>query len=985
MPVLTASLGAELNSDHEDVIHLENRFLTLELDAYDGHIITLRNKLRGLDLVSFKDLTNEDRVPWRLGISRLGMSQTLQQVISFSYNLSCEAQVTITELKWEADFSISIEARILLIDDDPNIYFYINTTNNGSEEIVYITYPIIPGIGYLGNNLLDDNLAYPFTTGYLFHEPYNLFNANQGLRSLPYPNGFGGTTMQFMVYYSETEKGGFYLATHDPYETAKYFDFYKSSNNIYLICSFTHKSWDIHPNNHLVLGYPVVLGALFEGNWYEGAERYREWATQQSWCAMGPLWERVEEGLAARWLVENVGFCTFGIVSFLHNVSSWLDGFHNIADIPVFHVLGHDWAADRAWVDPIDRPVSFNKDNIDATRRNGDFFSPFGFDLFTGNETAQISPYVDFPYGCPITQYMHNAYKKWNLWVLNQSDADSRYNDIGASSAPIYCNDVSHGHPEGYGRWMIDAYRELMNETKQALIDSKGRYVPIGTEVIHELFVDVLDFYQMRASAGPQTDMEGQFFLGWELNHNCEKIPLFNYVYHEYGPIGMDGFAKISEKFGDIFYWIAARVALWGDLLELNYEFSSLEMFPGMTGSSGYLKYHYQWMNDPNPLEADPKKLEFLREIANARTGFAKDYLAYGKMTRPPKILTPIPTISLSFNHYNDIDGSQDFRSGQFDVSTLVTQAYIYKGKKLGILFVNLQEEPMNITFEIDPERYGLPIEETYRYSYVARGIWKTLKTDSGQVALQIELPPRRVMLVEVEKNGSVLGAIQGRVNDENDTTISEAHIRLHGSNGYNKTTVTAVNGCFQIDEVPAGIFNMTIEKTGFINQTVYCLVIEPNKTRHINVTMLKTMDVFSVGTTGIVKNVTLENDQLHFTISVFDNSKGVLDTTIRKRIVSEKGGDISKLKIYVDGKLVETMKSEIGDTLELRCIFNWTMSEAMVIISFTGNFPTPKTEHGVDLAPYYIVIGIAILTMMALMLIKRRVKIRINPDNLTS
>jgi len=617
--VSTSSLNMGEPIMDQDVIHLENRFITLELDVKDGSILTIRNNLCNLDLIASEALTT--RVPWILNIKSL--NQPLQHARSFSYEISYESVGAIAYLTWEAEYNITLKARVFLPSDEPNIYFYIDIINNGEKAITEVAYPVIMGIGWLGNTSQDDYLAYPLTTGYLIHDPYRLFSAGQGFRNNVYPNGFGGLSMQFMEYYNEGE-GGFYLATHDPYKTAKYLNFYKSSDNRYLICSFTHKSWDIHPGNDIILGYPVVIGALFEGNWYEGAERYREWATRQEWCSKGPLWKRVQEGTAAKWLIEDVGFCTFGIVSNLQDVSRWLEGFHNIAGISVFHVLGHDWAESWAGVDPPDRSVKFNKANIDAIKRNGDYFAPFGFDLFTKNVSARISPARKFPYGCPVTRYMRKVHKMWNLHVLNQSGADGRYYDIDASNAPIYCDNVDHGHPEGAGRWMIDAYRDLMNETKQSMIELKGEYVPQGTEVIHELFIDILDFYQMRAGAGPQTDMEGQILLRWELNYDCEKIPLFGYVYHEYGPIAMDGFAKISKEFGDIFYWIAARVALWGDLLELNYEFSSLEMFPRMHGSSGYLKYHYEWVEDQDPLEADPQKLEFIREISKARTDFAK-------------------------------------------------------------------------------------------------------------------------------------------------------------------------------------------------------------------------------------------------------------------------------------------------------------------------------------------------------------------------
>jgi hypothetical protein len=60
------------------------------------------------------------------------------------------------------------------------------------------------------------------------------------------------------------------------------------------------------------------------------------------WCKEGRIEDRLKEGKASRWLLEEVGFCTFGISS-SWDVSEWLEAFHHITGKPVFHVLGFDW------------------------------------------------------------------------------------------------------------------------------------------------------------------------------------------------------------------------------------------------------------------------------------------------------------------------------------------------------------------------------------------------------------------------------------------------------------------------------------------------------------------------------------------------------------------------------------------------------------------------------------------------------------------
>ena len=96
--------------------------------------------------------------------------------------------------------------------------------------------------------------------------------------------------------------------------------------------------------------------------------------------------------------------------------------------------------------------------------------------------------------------------------------------------------------------------------------------------MISELLIPQVDFFQARAEASPSSGFEADFWRAWVVEGTVEKIPLFAYVYHEYGPVRMDGWAKLAAEAGDIFYWVASRVALWGGLFELNYEFSGLEM-----------------------------------------------------------------------------------------------------------------------------------------------------------------------------------------------------------------------------------------------------------------------------------------------------------------------------------------------------------------------------------------------------------------------
>ena len=103
----------------------------------------------------------------------------------------------------------------------------------------------------------------------------------------------------------------------------------------------------VYTGNDLAIDYPTLVGSLVRGTWQEAAERYRVWATgngpgHPDWCRGGTLRDRVEAGTASRWLVEDVGFNTFGMPISI-DVSAWYDAMHRITDAPVLHIAGHDW------------------------------------------------------------------------------------------------------------------------------------------------------------------------------------------------------------------------------------------------------------------------------------------------------------------------------------------------------------------------------------------------------------------------------------------------------------------------------------------------------------------------------------------------------------------------------------------------------------------------------------------------------------------
>jgi hypothetical protein len=240
--------------------------------------------------------------------------------------------------------------------------------------------------------------------------------------------------------------------------------------------------------------------------------------------------------------------------------------------------------------------------------------------------------------------------------------------------------------------------------------------------------------------------MEGEEFIVWQKDRQAIKIPMFSYVFHEFGPVLMDGWAQVSHEFGDIFYEIAARVALEGGLLQLNYEFAPPELFEDMEGPTYQLGYTNKLVEIESTRRADPAKLEFIKEIAAARTGYARDYLAYGRMVEPLRVVSELTDVSLDWSHFNSVF-SRRIESGQYTAPSVTQVGWQASSGVRGHLFVNLLDRDQAIEVEVDPVD-----EPSLRYDV---GI--TTSTGSSQAGtvdrgarIGVDLPPRRVVLVEL-------------------------------------------------------------------------------------------------------------------------------------------------------------------------------------------------------------------------------------------
>lgn len=697
----------DLHRMEEWMLQLQNETILISFSETNGALLQLKDLRRNMDYICTKDA-----VPFELDYGT-GFVHSFHK---FSYTASYGSASQSLTFSWELYDGSTLRAYVSLTNKTLSFTSALTGETSGQTPDL-IKYPLLQGIQVLRSKS-PDYLFHSYATGALVQKPYEVFTDNQnGFSKMPYPECYSGCSMQFLSYYC-AEKGGIYLAALDGECNVKWLNFYKENETF----TFSH----IYGYTNQA-SYPVILEFVSGKNgWYEAADKYREWAIRQEWCRKGRLAD-LEESQKPVWLLEKTGVTTFGINA-MHDRSLWLNTYKNWLKTPVFHVTGPDWPKETQdyhnhlcggyedWF-----PTRFHPKNLKAFRDNGDFFAPFEFDFFANLEGADsenlkksqmVNPQQkysldSYPFTilCPTLPYTHDLHRERDLRVQQESGCDALYYDISANNLLHLCVNPEHQeyHTHGGNREVTLGFRSIFQETKDAISIQAGKYVPVGTELMNEVFLAELDFYQARAWSQPCGCLETLYFRDWIKSGSLKIVPAFTYVYHEYGGIRMDGWGKLVEETGDLFYHTVAKTYLWGALYELNYEWSPMEAIQGCVNSP---KEHY-FSFTPRSCVFSAKKAEYLAQYAALRTGPANKFLAYGKMQKPLPF-TENKT-RFSYYHYNaPQDGPEYEDSGQIEEDTILHSIWEYTDShtsSVGLFFANTSEQDFSLLLEL-PQQY---------------------------------------------------------------------------------------------------------------------------------------------------------------------------------------------------------------------------------------------------------------------------------------
>lgn len=703
-----------------DQVILEDDRLRIVIDGITGGFREVSHRPAGISLLAQPEVAV--RNPFLIVFEDGTTLQTWQSCLVRS-----DPAVHVAAITWTLDNGLALRVQLELRAGDGELRYTLALDNEANLPVAAVAYPYLAGVGRLGSEPERDELVHPYATGFVVRNPLDhlpvvaVETAGQEPVVLGlYPEGFSGSTMQFMAY-NAVGRGGFYVATEDSMGREKWLNFYRHPEGD-LRLSVWHGPNDYAGERTVQPDYVTVLAALDGGTWYDAAERYKAWAVDRSWVAQGPLWSRQDR---SRRLLEEVGLCTFGINP-RWNRAAWLTAIDEIAGTPVLHILGPNWPRVESnymnnhpggladWF-----PASFNSENLSVIQDNHDYLVPFEFDLLfgrgegcseteAGTAALQLIPRptlsrdaYDFPFLCPVAPFTRDLHEARDRTLAAEYGVDGVYYDISVNNVRHICLSTQHGHQPGDTVAMTTAYRTLLADTARAMRDATRGVVPQGTEMINEQMLPVVAFYQARAEASPASAFEAGPFRELIKAGTAEKIPLFSYVYHEFGPVRLDGWAKLSREQGEFVYFVLGRVFLQGGLIELNYEFSSLE---DLSGSSDAAVEHY-FAFDRRQYEIDPVLAAYVSALSVARVGRANRYLAYGAMRRPaPCTIRGEATVELDYFLYNCAQNIPEYEDrGVMTVPTVLQTAWQYRDQSAAWLLLNVGRRETTIELTLDP------------------------------------------------------------------------------------------------------------------------------------------------------------------------------------------------------------------------------------------------------------------------------------------
>ena len=482
------------------------------------------------------------------------------------------------------------------------------------------------------------------------------------------------------------------------------------------------------PGQDYASTYPVAL-AGYQGDWWDAARMYREWALQQKWCRRGPIETRDD---AADW-VKTADVWVRGDAS---RTSAEFEGqFVSDFQDAVGGTIGvqlYSWyrpeEGEKGFADTLGWPmVAGFAEMIGRLRARDVHYTPYVNSLQTNLVDPFCPPGVERAFaldaqGEPLLwtsegrlRIMCAAAEVWkNMLVqacerlVRDGNCSGVYLDQLGGHCGRPCYSPDHGHPVGGGHYATDGLRDIC----QAVRDAMQQYYPesaLSGEVQHEMLLDVTDHRLQHYNWWP----------GW--------VPLWSAVYNDYTvTYGRTlGFTQSADREGNV----PPPIDFYGPT--------------GNTFISGLAFARFWPTGNPQNLITSPGNEErraYFMTCLDLRRGGRK-WFTYGYLQRPVKVLSEMPMVPI-----------KDPKGRDSEIQAVLHSSWLAKDGSLAFVFTNVSEEPVELSWLADLSHYEIAPAEVYRVQRVLPDGTRRRAAELETVKWEMTetLAPHAVVLYEV-------------------------------------------------------------------------------------------------------------------------------------------------------------------------------------------------------------------------------------------
>jgi hypothetical protein len=647
------------------MVSLFNRHLTLGFDDHQGALSEARNH-NGINLLSdssgplfrgrWRDKEGEAR--------EFDTTMASQVVVSREDNTLGEQALSMRFVGLPGNVT-EVVVRIRLPEESPLSYWSISAESHGSGYLEWLQFPVVMVPNDLPAQGGEGRIFWPALEGVVIEDAGARDRSHLAYQPVEYPNsgwcGYypGCAPMQFLAYYRATG-GGLYLATLDPAHSTKEIEYRACGDAIELIM----KTFPGAPGAGVFhLPFETALG-VFEGDWQNAAEIYRDWALANlphlpprlvenpeipAWITKSPV--------VVTYPVTGVGHHSgptqpnsyFPFTEALHHLEKLADDF----DSHLLALLMH-WEGTAPWAPPYVWPPLGGARGLEkfaeALHKSGHHLGLYCSGLAWTN-TADTGPgnYArteQFEKNNLVAEMCRGPQGEYECLICNGEGIRLGYDmcatsdfackvtldeagkiaasgvdyiqllDQNLGGAAYQCHDPAHGHPPAPGPWQPQAMRALLERVRDSLAEDGHGDVILGCEAAAaESFLDQLPVNDLR------------FHMGWWFGR---PVPAFSYIFHEYCANFMGNQVEAMvlldrEKSPDNLF------------LRLAYSFAAGDMLTAVLADHGDI--HWSWCTKWEVPVPEQKPLrEFIRHLNAWRRGPGKDFLVFGRMEKSPEI-----------------------------------------------------------------------------------------------------------------------------------------------------------------------------------------------------------------------------------------------------------------------------------------------------------------------------------------------------------